>query len=184
MPSIKRLLPHKTSFPVCSLFTWYAIKVKYTLTVSTSRDWHSIGNHQQKVKDAASFPLTLSHPAPLHLDFWHACCFKTMISNKELFTSLCNKSVLLKPNISWLSLFPAEDEEVYKPNLEKCFIFTTDLENRFCLNFLSLRLSGWSFQETHLQVMKKTIQKEPVEIFRIENHFRHSKRKPLRQTAS
>lgn len=147
MASIKRLLPHKTSFPVCSVFT--ICNKSQVHFDSTSQDWHSIDNHWQKVtEEAASFPLTLSHLPPL--DFWHACCFKIMISDKEWFMSVCNKSVLLKPSISWLSLFPAEDGEVYKPNLEEYFVFTTDLENRFCLNFLSLRPSEWSFQETHL----------------------------------
>lgn len=158
MPSIKRLLPHKTSFPVCSVFTWYAIKVKYTLTLSTSRDWHSIDNQWQKVtEEAASFPLTLSHHAP------HPRIFGMLVVLRLWYLiksgSQVHAIVLLKSNISWLSLFPAEDGEVYKPNLEECFIFTTVLENRFCLTFLSLRLSGWSFQETHLQAIRKQFRK-------------------------
>lgn len=141
MPSIKRL-SHKTSFPVCSVFTCYAIKVKYVLTLSTPwvvfTDFHlTITNKTEEAP--ASLPLTLPQP-PLAL--W--CASPTVIIDKVWFTSLCNQSVLLNPYFSPnVTLLPAEDGEMYKENLLECLISSTDMENRFCLIFLSLRLAGW-----------------------------------------
>lgn len=66
----------------------------------------------------------------------------TVITDKGWSTRLCNKSVLLNHNVSWLPLFPAGDREVYIPNLEECLTFPTDLENRFYLTFLNFRLYG------------------------------------------
>lgn len=168
MPSIKRLLSHKTSFPVCSVFTCYAIKVKYLLTLSVPwvvlRDSHlTITN---KTEEAAA-PHPSSTPTALRCAWW---CSPTVITDKGWFTGLCNQSAVLNPYFSPnITLLPAEDGEMYKQNLEECLISSTDLENRFCLIFLSLRLSGWQSQETYLRVMKETILKQPVEIFRIEN---------------
>lgn len=105
------------------------------------------------------------HPSPTPLDICCACCSsKTVITDKGWFISLCNKSVLLNPDVSWLPLFPAGDRGAYIQNLEECLTFPTDLENIFCLTFLNLRLYGGWIQETYLQVMQETILRQPVEI--------------------